>query len=286
MFAVGNTINFVAFMFAAQSLLAALGSIQFVTNIFFANLINKEPVKVRAIIATVIIIVGNVFIVIFGSKGTQSHTLKELKELAFAPLFVLYLIAILAIVVVLQSIYLALCYKIRSYPTLNDAPQAIRSFLPFAYASVSAIIGTNSILLGKACAGLLKNFFRGEKIFSSVWTYAIVLAFILITIFWLYRMNTALRRYDAMFIIPVLQCVWLLFGILGGEVFFQEYKEMTWFSAIFFAFGVAILLAGITTLRPSSSSPVQESAGTGVEMEELEDVDNSTMYNNNTEKSD
>jgi hypothetical protein len=43
-YAVGNVLNFVAFMFTAQSLLAALGSVQFVSNLFFATLINQEKV--------------------------------------------------------------------------------------------------------------------------------------------------------------------------------------------------------------------------------------------------
>jgi len=48
-FALGNILNFTGFMFAAQSLCSALGSIQFVTNLIFATLINHEVVtKVRA----------------------------------------------------------------------------------------------------------------------------------------------------------------------------------------------------------------------------------------------
>ena len=60
--------------------------------------------------------------------------------------------------------------------------------------------------------------------------------------------------YDAMFIIPVLQCVWLLFGVLGGEVFFKEYQDMTDSEAVMFTIGVVILLVGISTLRPSTKS--------------------------------
>lgn len=44
LFGVGNVANFVSFGFAAQSLLAALGSIQFVSNVVFGWLVLHEQV--------------------------------------------------------------------------------------------------------------------------------------------------------------------------------------------------------------------------------------------------
>jgi magnesium transporter len=45
LFGLGNVLNFVAFMFAAQSLCAALGSVQFVSNLIFAKFINHETIS-------------------------------------------------------------------------------------------------------------------------------------------------------------------------------------------------------------------------------------------------
>lgn len=257
-------------MFAAQSLLAALGSIQFVTNIFFAAAINKEPITTRAIVATCIIIIGNVFIVIFGSKSTENYNLDELKSLALEPLFLGYMLFILIFVSILQAIFWYFEYKIKEFPSEDQAPEYMVKYQPFAYATVSAIIGTNTIIFGKICAGLLNSAFQGEDVFASVWTYGIILAFVVTMIFWLYRMNNALRMYDAMFIIPVLQCVWLLFGVLGGEIFFQEYKDMTTPEASLFTVGVVILLFGISILRPSNSSNA-DSDNVEIEMEEYDE---------------
>lgn len=257
-------------MFAAQSLLAALGSIQFVTNIFFAAVINKEPITTRAIIATFIIIVGNIFIIIFGSKSTENYNLDELKELALNPLFLGYILFIIIIVTVLQCIFWYFEWKISQYKEESLAPVAMRRFQPFAYATVSAVIGTNTIIFGKICAGLLQNAAKGEDVFSSIWTYIIIVAFFITMAFWLYRMNNALRMYDAMFIIPVLQCVWLLFGVLGGEVFFQEYKDMTHSEGFMFMVGVFILLLGISTLRPSANLNKSEEKVVEIELDSIE----------------
>jgi len=46
-FALGNCLNFISFGYAAQSLLAALGSVQFISNVAFAYFVLEEKVTGR-----------------------------------------------------------------------------------------------------------------------------------------------------------------------------------------------------------------------------------------------
>ena len=52
LFVIGNICNFLAFNYAAQSLLAALGSIQFVSNVFFTYFILHHSLTSRALFGT------------------------------------------------------------------------------------------------------------------------------------------------------------------------------------------------------------------------------------------
>jgi hypothetical protein len=55
----GTIAVFVSYSFAPQSLIAPLGSVQFVSNMFFAKLIHKSPITRRMLVATsVILMVG------------------------------------------------------------------------------------------------------------------------------------------------------------------------------------------------------------------------------------
>ena len=65
LFIVGNLATFASFGFAAQSLLASLESIQFVSNVFFVRYVHKEIVTWRMIIATTSIVLGNTLVVVF-----------------------------------------------------------------------------------------------------------------------------------------------------------------------------------------------------------------------------
>ena len=70
------------------------------------------------------------------------------------------------------------------------------------------------------------------------------------TIFWLYRMNAALRKFDGVFIIPVLQVVWTLFSIVGGGVYFKEFRALGRVEVLMFTLGVLIVMGGVYLLSP------------------------------------
>jgi len=63
-------------------------------------------------------------------------------------------------------------------------------------------------------------------------------------------MNTALKMYDALFIIPMLQVIWLLFGVLGGGIFYDEFRALSTTASIMFAVGILILVSGVVLLAP------------------------------------
>ena len=77
----GNVLQFLSYAFAAQSLLLALSSVQFATNLLFAWLMEHVPVPVRSIAGAAIIILSNLLLVIFSSKSSVLLTAEELVKL-------------------------------------------------------------------------------------------------------------------------------------------------------------------------------------------------------------
>jgi len=77
-FVSGSILNFVSFSFAAQSLLAALGSAQFISNVFFGKVILGEVVTVQTIFATFVIITGNGLVVLFSSHESVIYEAEDL----------------------------------------------------------------------------------------------------------------------------------------------------------------------------------------------------------------
>ena len=84
LFVLGSVMNFVSFSFAAQSLLAALGAVQFVANAVFARYCLHEHVGRRTIVATGGIIVGILMVISSASHRNAVHTVQELLDLYLA----------------------------------------------------------------------------------------------------------------------------------------------------------------------------------------------------------
>lgn len=77
--------------YAAQSLLAAIGSVQFVSNLVFAATVLKDTIPPRIVFATALIVAGDLLLVVFGSKESPEFTAWELAALYRAPGMVLYM---------------------------------------------------------------------------------------------------------------------------------------------------------------------------------------------------
>uniref|UniRef100_A0A3Q7EIQ6 Probable magnesium transporter n=1 Tax=Solanum lycopersicum TaxID=4081 RepID=A0A3Q7EIQ6_SOLLC len=104
-FTIGNCLNFISFGYAAQSLLAALGSIQFISNIGFAYLVLNKTVKIKLLLATAFVVAGNIFLVAFGNHQSPVYTTEQLGENYTNIVFLVYCIGLVLVVVFHHSIY-------------------------------------------------------------------------------------------------------------------------------------------------------------------------------------
>lgn len=241
-FAAGNIANFISMSFAPQSVLAALGSIQFVSNLFLAYFFLGEKLTRAMLIGTFMIVLGNIVIVSVGSKDSPQYSLDDLMDLFGETAFVVYICLSLALAVALQGVYMGMDRRM-----LRSLPEALAGV---SFAASSAIIGSNQVLLAKSSSQLLRASLAGENQLTKPLTYVILLTWIGLLVFWMTRLNQALRLFAASFIIPVLQCFWTLFAILGGGIYFKEFDDFTGLSYSMFIIGLLLLGGGVVMLSP------------------------------------
>ncbi|KAH6579791.1 hypothetical protein BASA61_010026 [Batrachochytrium salamandrivorans] len=74
-FIIGNLLNFVALQFAAQSLVAPLGSISLVVNVIIAPLLNNEKWTYKDVIGVVLIVGGSSMVVAFSGVSGKDYNL-------------------------------------------------------------------------------------------------------------------------------------------------------------------------------------------------------------------
>ena len=175
LFALGNIANFISFMFTAQSLLAGLGSIQFISNVICSSLLHDHRVTARILLATCCIVTGNLFIVFFASKDSA--------PLNVADLWGLYVdneaYQIYCVIMIITVLVLYVYYKETKKVLRQAVPAGQRlslyhyRLLPFSYVAISAIIGSQSVLLAKSLSELIRTSIARSNQFLFPFTYFI-----------------------------------------------------------------------------------------------------------------
>lgn len=252
-FVIGSLINFASFAFAAQSLLAALGTVQFISNVFFAKFILKEVLTLRIIIATAVIIVGLTLAIIFSNHSTQLYTTHDLLNL-YTQDYIIFMTFVIILLLFFHATYMV--YTV--HEEIGTPLPGNHLIRPVSYALVSATVGTQSVLQSKCLAELVKATFEGENQFNKPFVYIIVGVFALGLSFWLYRMNAALKKFDGLLIIPLLQVFWTTSAIVQGGVYFQEFIKFTRVQTVGFLLGVIIVFIGVYFLTPQPRSTDEE----------------------------
>ena len=246
----GQICNGYALAFAPQTLLACIGSIQFIINLICSAIITGRKIKGIHIIGTFSIIIGCLIMIFgFSPKSDQSqltvYTLfYNFNSLHYRNYLIVVVFVFLASVIwqYVESNYFLITHnhhnhhnrhstkqqqqknkqKRRNATPRTDQNRASFSnknlcFDPkylsaFFYSFSSAMTGTQSVVLGKTLAIIIRNYAAGKiQIFSPLDLF--ILAFILIVFlsflitfaFWLYRRTESMVLFDTVFIAPLNQ---------------------------------------------------------------------------------
>ncbi|KAL3653904.1 hypothetical protein CASFOL_003585 [Castilleja foliolosa] len=247
-FVLGNCLNFVSFGYAAQSLLAALGSVQFVSNIAFAYFVLNKTVTVKVFVATAFVVLGNIFLVAFGNHQSPVYTHEQLAEIKGEMLL--------------------------TSPG-NDVERYWQMLLPLSYAIVSGAVGSCSVLFAKSLSNLLRLSFSSGYQLHNWFTYSMVLFFFSTAGFWMARLNEGLSLFDAILIVPMFQIVWTFFSICTGFVYFREYQVFDALRTTMFILGMISVFIGISLLAPDESKggEIKDTTLISVEATHPSDVD-------------
>ncbi|KAA8530041.1 hypothetical protein F0562_004750 [Nyssa sinensis] len=259
-FALGNCLNFISFGYAAQSLLAALGSIQFVSNIAFAYFVLNKMVTVKVLVATAFIVLGNIFLVAFGNHQSPVYTPEQLAEKYSNITFLLYCLILILVVAFLHSIYRR-GELLLAVPG-HDLKPYWHMLLPFSYAIVSGAVGSCSVLFAKSLSNLLRLSMSSGYRLHSWFMYSMLLLFLSTAGFWMARLNEGLSLFDAILIVPMFQIAWTFFSIFTGFVYFQEYQVFDAPRTTMFILGMISVFIGISLLAPDETKggEVQDSS--------------------------
>ncbi|GMH51000.1 hypothetical protein TL16_g10034 [Triparma laevis f. inornata] len=248
-FVSGSLLNFASYPFAPQSMLASLESVQFVSNLIFGKVMHGAIITNSMWFGTLITLAGTILAVSFSSKVALQLTMEDLQGLWLEPAWIMYLVAMGGAIVGLHLLY-------KVYEKKQDEGSPLPNsniIMPVVYSVWSALFGTLSVSQAKVLGELLAINGDGEcksQVFAHWFTYVTIITWLLTVSVWLQRLNDALGKFNPLFIIPLLQCMFIFFAIVSGGIFFKEFSAFTAGQWVGFCAGVAVMFGGLVFLVP------------------------------------
>ena len=246
---VGSFADFIALIFAAQSIIAPLGSLTLVSNTVLAPFLLKESITGLDVLATVAIVIGSSLSVACADHRDRLYGLDELFHLFVRGRFLLYVAVVCTAMFVLYGCIQHIDRIQAEAPA--DVYRTYRRHHRFCFAALAGIVGAQSVLFAKCVGTLLVSSIAGDGFLLFRWqTYAIFLLLSLTVTAQIHYLNEGLRQFTSTYVIPVYQSFWILTSVLSGMVFFNEWRGVfdEVGTGIGFPLGVLLTVAGVYVL--------------------------------------
>jgi hypothetical protein len=253
-FVIGALLAFLSFGFAAQSLLAALESVQFVSNVIFSKYVHGIEVTRTMIIATCTICVGNIMVVIFSTHSSKILNTKQVTLLYHTNWYYHIYLGISGSVWFLMAGGFLYYKKKRLEGVIFWKHKILETLM---YVIMATLLGAQVVLLAKALSMLMQLCIYDKNQFATAYAstlWAILVAWIVSAFAYVLLINYGLKLYNPAFFIPSLTVFFIIFTITSGGVFFYEFSGMSTIAMVFFAVGVLLIFVGVWNLAPTEST--------------------------------
>ena len=141
------------------------------------------------------------------------------------------------------------------------------------YGGLAGCFGGLSVLLAKSTAELVKNVMTGSEsgAFSHFQPYLIVISMAFCLVSQITILNAGLSKFTALLMVPVYQSFWNIFSVLGGIIYFQEYRDLETHAAVLFLAGILTTLGGVFYLLKERVDEIDGKSPLYLELPSLEE---------------
>jgi len=255
-FVIGALFTFVSFGFAAQSLLAAIESVQFVSQVFFQKFVHGIEITKRIVYSTACILAGNIIVIAFSTHSSHMYNAKQITEIYIENTgYHIYLAVSGAIWFAAHGTFMH--YEkgrlIGQYYWRHNKTE------PFAFVVSATLIGTQSVLMAKCLSMLMMLCFDNDNQFKSKYAatlWVVLILWILFAAVYIQRINKGLGIFAVTFFIPTMTVCFAFFTIVAGGIFFHEFEAMSDLAFTMFFVGTALIFIGVSQLEAAEPEPV------------------------------
>ena len=251
----GALCDFGSLSFAPQAVVMPVGSLTLVANVFFAHFWLGEELGFTDIIGTAFIVLGAVVIAVsYGALGKAPengvyYDADDLQELFHRWIILAYGVTVLVVLGVFLYILQKCEHLVKSGKSKGSEYKGFYAKMhPLSYAAVAGIFGSFSVTFGKAIGELLASTASDEKdgvFYAEPLFYVFLVCMVATILLQTHYLAEGLGFFDALFIVPVFQCFFIVLSILGGALYWEEMADFNAVQWAIFPIGVLVTLYGV-----------------------------------------
>lgn len=253
-FVIGNISSAIALTLGSQSIISALPVLVLVYNTLWAPLILKEKVGIQDIFGVLVTVGGICLIILFGPRVNSDYNDEDLVSFFIDWNFIVYGVVVLIICclsLTFTHFYAPKhkddeskdnfrdCWRITSFKT---------KLISLCAALLPGILSSFNALFSKIIGELVSTTIKGQNQFFGWHPYIFIIALVLCNVAQVIMLQRALGRFSALQIIPMYQVCLTLFAVIGGGIYFHEFKtfkHVAMIRPILFSVGLLLALTGI-----------------------------------------
>ncbi|KAF7024856.1 hypothetical protein CFC21_037133 [Triticum aestivum] len=235
---VGETANFVAYMFAPAVLVAPLGALSIIVSAVLAHFMLNEKLQRVGVLGCILCIVGSTVIILHAPEERSPDSVEQIWQLATQPTFLCY--AALAVAVSL----LLMLYCAPRYGQTNI----------MIYVGICSVIGSLTVMSIKAVGIAIKLTIQGvnQAGYFQTWLFVTVSAICLII--QLVYLNKALDTFNTALVSPIYYAMFTTLTILASAIMFKDWSGQSASIIASETCGFLTVLAGIIVLHSTKES--------------------------------
>ena len=215
--------DYIAYLYAPQSLITPLGSATIIFTILFAPIITKEKVYWYNILSVIIICIGCVMTSIYGNQESVIYTFDEFNIFWLSSIFLVSL----GIYTIICIICFICIYKWKYEKEI-------------LYAYISCYFGSLQNVIFKS----ITNFVSHNNFLYPFWISLLfmgILSFLQLS--WL---NKGLGKFNSVIMLPTYNAILIITSTILGSIFYEEYLNQPIIHLIVFSTGCIITCIGIS----------------------------------------
>ncbi|CAO3685577.1 unnamed protein product [Rhizopus stolonifer] len=258
---IGSTI---ALNYLKTQWVAPLGSVALIFNFIFAKLLVGTKITRKDVLGTFVVVASVIWIVVFGGMYNgedpeESISLESLKILFVRPIFIIYFSALN--IIVFGGLFISVWSnwdiesRIKKHWFANMSEKKTKRIIGLMFSIEGGLLASETLLLAKSGVKLFTLSIQSHvNQFNDNTSRFIILALVITAILQVYCLNTALKLYSSVVVVPVFYGTYTALGLVNTIIYLDEIGNYPPWAIILVFVGIGVLIYGVTLLSSKSDS--------------------------------